>query len=230
VSAVVSDSSPLNYLALLSDFDLLREIYRNLVIPQAIHHEVVERGSHYPVGKAVSAALGAWISVAEAPDAEQVMSLRREHRLDQGEREAILVAEIASRPSPRETSLARQTVHHALNWIHVPDLLAIEPLLKLRHRPAGRYIGRGEYVMSEREHAHQLIDQLGPAEIDAVVRLLKVMVHQEDGEDEELTEEDRRALRSSDEYFRNGGQGIPFEQVVADLGFTMEQIRGHKGD
>ena len=38
--------------------------------------------------------------------------------------------------------------------------------------------------------------------------------------------EDRRALRASDEYFRNGGQGVPFEQVVADLGFTMEQIRG----
>jgi hypothetical protein len=33
-------------------------------------------------------------------------------------------------------------------------------------------------------------------------------------------------LRASDEYFRNGGQGIPFEQVVADLGFTMDQIRG----
>jgi hypothetical protein len=43
---------------------------------------------------------------------------------------------------------------------------------------------------------------------------------------EELTEEDRRALRASGEYFRNGGEGVPFEQVVAELGFTMEQIRG----
>jgi predicted nucleic acid-binding protein len=33
VSEVVSDSSPLNYLALLSDFDLLRQIYRTVVIP-----------------------------------------------------------------------------------------------------------------------------------------------------------------------------------------------------
>lgn len=32
--------------------------------------------------------------------------------------------------------------------------------------------------------------------------------------------------RIAEEYFRNGGQGIPFEQVVAELGFTMEQIRG----
>jgi hypothetical protein len=48
----------------------------------------------------------------------------------------------------------------------------------------------------------------------------------DDEEDEELTEEDRRALRASDEYFRKGGQGIPFEQVVAECGFTMDQIQG----
>jgi predicted nucleic acid-binding protein len=98
VSAVVSDSSPLNYLALLSDFDLLREIYGNLVIPPAVYYEVIERGSNYPVGKAVGAALGTWISVAEAPDADQVIALRREHRLDQGEGEAILVAERLGKP------------------------------------------------------------------------------------------------------------------------------------
>jgi len=44
---------------------------------------------------------------------------------------------------------------------------------------------------------------------------------------EELTEEDRRALRASEEYFRNGGEGNSFEQVVAELGFTLEQIRGN---
>jgi predicted nucleic acid-binding protein len=93
VSAVVSDSSPLNYLALLSDFDLLRQIYGTLVIPPAVYREVVERGAIYPVGKAVTAALGEWISVAEAPDAAQIISLRLEHRLDAGESEAILVAE-----------------------------------------------------------------------------------------------------------------------------------------
>jgi predicted nucleic acid-binding protein len=58
VSAVVSDSSPLNYLALLSDFDLLRQIYRTVVIPPAVYREVVESGADYPVAKAVEAALG----------------------------------------------------------------------------------------------------------------------------------------------------------------------------
>ena len=68
MSTVVSDTSPLNYLALLSDFDLLRQIYGALVIPPAVHREVVEGGASYPVGKAVRAALGDWIMVAEAPD------------------------------------------------------------------------------------------------------------------------------------------------------------------
>ncbi len=75
----------------------------------------------------------------------------------------------------------------------------------------------------DRQQAHKLLDQLGPPQFDAVVRLIEVMVHEDE---EELTAEDRRALRASDEYFRDGGQGIPFEQVVADLGFNMDQIRG----
>jgi hypothetical protein len=51
-----------------------------LVIPPAVHREVVERGADYPVGKAVRAALGEWISVAPAPDATRVEDLRREYR------------------------------------------------------------------------------------------------------------------------------------------------------
>lgn len=98
MSAVVSDSSPLNYLALLSDFGLLRRIYGTLVIPPAVHREVVERGANYPVGKAVKAALGQWISVADPPDSSEILSLRLEHRLDLGESEAILVAEALGNP------------------------------------------------------------------------------------------------------------------------------------
>ena len=81
-------------------------------------------------------------------------------------------------------------------------------------------------LQQERQQAHALLDLLPPAKLGAVRSLLEVMI--DDDEEEELTDEDRRALRASDEYFRNGGQGIPFEQVVDDLGFTMEQIRGAK--
>ena len=81
-------------------------------------------------------------------------------------------------------------------------------------------------IQMERQQAHALLDQLPPAKLGVVRSLLAVMV--DDDDEEELTDEDLRALRASDEYFRNGGQGVPFEQVVADLGFTMEQIRGAK--
>jgi hypothetical protein len=38
-------------------------------------------------------------------------------------------------------------------------------------------------------------------------------------------------VAASREYFRqNPDGGVPFELVVADLGFTLDQVRGHKGD
>ena len=70
--------------------------------------------------------------------------------------------------------------------------------------------------------AHELIGSLDPDQLAAVVHLLKVMID----EDDELTEEDRAAFMDSREYFRhNPDGGIPFEKVVAECGFTMDQIR-----
>lgn len=77
-----------------------------------------------------------------------------------------------------------------------------------------------------RQHVHELIDQLPPTQLTAVEGLLEAMIH----DDDELTEEDRRAVAASREFFQKGGTGIPFEQVVADLGFTLDQVRGHRGD
>jgi hypothetical protein len=76
--------------------------------------------------------------------------------------------------------------------------------------------------LEAKQQAHELIDQLGPSQIAAVVKLLEVMLHDDD---DELTEEDRRAVAASREYFREGGEGISFEQVAAESGFTMDQIR-----
>ena len=82
-------------------------------------------------------------------------------------------------------------------------------------------------IQMERQQAHALLDQLPPAKLEAVRSLLEVMV--DDDEEGDLTEEDRRALRASEDYFRNGGQGIPFEQVIASLGFTMMSISTLQG-
>jgi hypothetical protein len=77
------------------------------------------------------------------------------------------------------------------------------------------------------QHAHRLLDQLGPDQIAAVLQLLKVMVEPE--EEESLTEEDRRAVAASREYFqRNPEGGVSLGQVAADCGFTMDQIRDYK--
>jgi hypothetical protein len=81
----------------------------------------------------------------------------------------------------------------------------------------------------DRQQAHQLLDQLGPAQYDAIVKLLEVMIREEDGE--ELTAEDRRAVAASRNYFRQNPEGgIPFEQVVAECGLTMDQVRRHRGE
>jgi hypothetical protein len=77
-----------------------------------------------------------------------------------------------------------------------------------------------------KQHAHELIEQLAPDQMAAVVQLLEVMV---DPVDEPLSEEDRRAVGASREHFRqNSEPGVSFEQFAADCGFTMDQVLGHK--
>jgi predicted nucleic acid-binding protein len=42
--AVVADSSPLIYLAALSDFYFLKELFGSVLIPPAVYREVVRQG------------------------------------------------------------------------------------------------------------------------------------------------------------------------------------------
>jgi hypothetical protein len=67
--------------------------------------------------------------------------------------------------------------------------------------------------------AHELIGQLPPQKLAAVVQLMKVML--DDDGDGELAEETRQRLLESKAYFDNGGQGVPMEEVLADFGLTM---------
>jgi len=86
----------------------------------------------------------------------------------------------------------------------------------------------------DKQHAHQLLDQLDPGQFEAVVRLLEVMTDPANAsiadapiDDEPVSEEEERAVAASKEWFKHNA-GIPFEDVVAELGFTMEQVRGDK--
>jgi hypothetical protein len=76
-------------------------------------------------------------------------------------------------------------------------------------------------TLESKQHAHELIEQLAPGQLSVVVRLLEVMVH----DDDELTEEDEQAVAASREYFKQGGKGLSLEQLAAECGLPMDEIR-----
>jgi hypothetical protein len=63
--------------------------------------------------------------------------------------------------------------------------------------------------------AHELLGQLGPGQLAAVVHLLEVMIDEE----EPVTEEDRSRFHEGQAWFaQRGGKGIPMEEVLAEFG------------
>lgn len=71
--------------------------------------------------------------------------------------------------------------------------------------------------------AHELLGQLGPIKLAAVVQLLEVMVHG-DG-DEPVTGEDRRRFHEGQAWFaQRGGKGLPMEDVLAEFGLKPEDF------
>ncbi len=88
---------------------------------------------------------------------------------------------------------------------------------------------------ADKQHAHALIDRVPADQLDTAVRFLEFLsLDPADRastampvEDEEISEEEEAATARSKEWFKHN-QGTPFEQVVADCGFTMDQIRNNK--
>jgi uncharacterized protein len=85
---IVSDSSPLISLARISKLDLLPRLYGELLIPQAVWHEVVVKGTGQPGVEEIQSAK--WIKTATVTNDELVLALQRD--LDAGEAEAIALA------------------------------------------------------------------------------------------------------------------------------------------
>ncbi len=93
----------------------------------------------------------------------------------------------------------------------------------------------GMDAMSDKEHAHELIDRLADAEIPTAVRFLEFMLLDPVSralanapiEDEEISEEEELAVAEAREWLKHN-PGIPFEQVVAELGFTMEEVQNYQ--
>jgi predicted nucleic acid-binding protein len=86
---VVSNSGPLIALASIGKLSLLRDLFGQVFIPQAVYEEVVVRGRGEPGARETSEAT--WIKTLTAQDRLSVSLLREE--LDAGESEAIVLAQ-----------------------------------------------------------------------------------------------------------------------------------------
>jgi predicted nucleic acid-binding protein len=81
---VVSNSSPLVYLAALGDFEFLRELFAHIVIPRAVHQEIAVSGINLPVAGAVEAAATSWLSVQDVTDVAEANTTTRTARTTTG--------------------------------------------------------------------------------------------------------------------------------------------------
>ena len=78
----------------------------------------------------------------------------------------------------------------------------------------------------EKQHAHQLLDRLDPAQLAALVPLLERIVDpvayalaNAPFEDEEISEEEDRAVAEAKEWLKHN-KPIPHHKVLAEFGLT----------
>lgn len=89
---VVADTSPLFYLAYLDRLALLRELYRRVEIPECVWSEALAGDRRYPTTKPrlEAARMDGWIFIH--PSSEQSGDESALRGLDDGERQALLLA------------------------------------------------------------------------------------------------------------------------------------------
>lgn len=83
---VVSDTTPVNYLVLIDQVHLLKELYGRLVLPRAVYEEMRREGTPEKV-RAWAASLPEWAELRAAASTDLAL------KLGAGEREAIALAE-----------------------------------------------------------------------------------------------------------------------------------------
>ena len=88
-------------------------------------------------------------------------------------------------------------------------------------------------VVSEKQHLHDLIERLDPAEINTAARFLEFMlldpasraVATAPMDDEPVSQAQREAVARSEAWLKErGGRGIPMEDVLADFDLTMDDF------
>jgi hypothetical protein len=90
---VVSDSTPLIYLAKIGRLDLLRDVFEKIHIPEAVFHEAVTQGKALNISDAfiIENAIGDWIIVKQVePETDaELRFLDTNIKLGSGEKEAL---------------------------------------------------------------------------------------------------------------------------------------------
>jgi len=152
--SVVSNASPLINLARIGRLELLRELYAEICVPEAVWQEVVVDGAGLPGAELVARAT--WIKRHKAKNSMLVRALRQD--LDAGEAEAIVLAgELEAELLLMDESLGRETARHlGLQFIGIIGILieakhtgrieAIKPLLDALRETAGFRIRQALYV------------------------------------------------------------------------------------
>ena len=91
-------------------------------------------------------------------------------------------------------------------------------------------------MATDKQHAHELLDQLNSGQLAAVVHLLEVMAdpvaqaiaNDAPADEEPLTAEEIQALDESREWLKHN-QAMPHEQVLAEFVITQQEIDNTSG-
>jgi len=87
--------------------------------------------------------------------------------------------------------------------------------------------------VSDKHHAHELIERLPASQLDAAVRFLEFMlldpvsrsIATAPVDDEPLSAQEEQALARADAWLKQrGGRGIPHEEILAEFGLTMKDF------
>jgi len=87
---VVSDTTPVNYLLLIGEIDLLQQLFGRVLLPQAVVTELLHPDAPFLVS-AWAASLPAWIEVKTIIEVDPAYTLASLH-LGPGEQEALTLA------------------------------------------------------------------------------------------------------------------------------------------
>ena len=101
---------------------------------------------------------------------------------------------------------------------HDPQAQGAPPAVGFGERRRKKIVAMAADLHQERQQAHALLDLVPPAKLGAVRHLLEGIID-EDGDT--LSPAEAKAIAEAEEWSRRHA-AIPHEQVLAELGLTME--------